>query len=710
MTAYLPRSIREKGRKTLLMMQVFNTVTFAFSFGEVILLLALFYGASDTQMAFMFAGIHLCALASITSPYFFKNRDNSAVWFMFWFIRSLICLSYLLLPFIEDAEIRIFMLIGIYYLFMLFKSIGGSAWLPAVRVLSTERERPEFISNIFNVIHILLIFSTLVSYLFLEIRVFGSELSNFHALIIIGVISGLLASYQLNKLPPTGMVDDASMSETLSVFKQMLKNSTQVKIMHIFMLQTAAMILLAYSISFFRNIMELKSEKIILLTLFGLISATLCTKFISISAGRINAWSILLIGNISMGIGAVIFAFSPEVDAKYFYFFIPLMIFIFAGRSAAMTIFSQMQADSMTEGKSLQNTIIYQLCTAVAGLSVLLFITCLEYYPDIRLMGSNNYSVIFLTSAVLCIAVCFTSYRVHYKHKLAINIALISPQNIYMMYRLQRLRVEEDSGRKNHIMEGFLREGSQISKQLMDDYLKTSDVRKRYAALRCIVDNPNMDFYPQILVEALSSESPIQIEAITALGFLDTTQDKGPLLTLYKEGDNYQKAIVIKTLLRLGHKFEVDEVLDVYKAIVTNRMRLHIIIGAIEVKRHDIIEAILRYELDKKPDAIWTRAIFHYTLEVYDRRLAMVEIFDEESALPGHGIEILIDYMDNSLPFPDEQISKLQALFIQKNIDEINALFRQEKLPEWMIAYSVESALGLLFLHCQNKEQSENKS
>ena len=86
-------------------MAVANPLGATLTIGQVSVLLALHYGASDLAMGLIYGAVYLAGLGAVLAPLLLTGRDTTAITAWSWWARSLLGGLVLLLPLMADPAL-----------------------------------------------------------------------------------------------------------------------------------------------------------------------------------------------------------------------------------------------------------------------------------------------------------------------------------------------------------------------------------------------------------------------------------------------------------------------------------------------------------------------------------------------------------------------------------------------------------------------------
>ncbi|PCJ59268.1 MAG: hypothetical protein COA79_11250 [Planctomycetota bacterium] len=720
MSVHLSRKVQRSIQPAIRTQIFFTAIGYVLILDQVVMMLALDYGASDLQMSFLYSAVHVSSIASLLLPYVFKNIDMKNIYGWAWLARSFTALFYITLLFIGNAhvEVKIFLVIVIHFHICCFRSFGARLYVPSLKVWCVKSELTGNLASIMQSTYIGQIVGRIIAFVLLSIAFFGEDLQEFLLifLIFIGSVANAYAGKIILKLPKVGTVvqkDSLGLKET---FFNVIKDPLRSKVGLIYMFLVIQVIFIAYLLSYFKLVVGLENRELFLIMLVGLLFATAVSKLLSIISNQIPSRVLMTFSSGALILFLLLWSLFPLLGEQPTFLYCLLLntgIFVFAGMSN--TVLGQIIARSLPDENAVQVNMIYMIFGLFGAIFGTGLINFLEPIAKSEVFSQlHEYSVLGFASAIAGVLITIVMWMMpKLKNRgLKKEFSLILPSNIIDMIRMNKAYSTKDLANNRWVIEGVMLKETPVSLDLVINTLKSSNITMKYSAYRSLNANPKMEAYSYVIEEVQNIYSPLRSEAITSLGFLNN-KDAIPILKkISKESDEMMISASIKSLLRLGVIFNSGEVIENYIKIENRMAKLHILVGLYSAKMSLDIFNILKFELKNRSDDSWLILVFQYYFAIFDKRETIEEIYDEERKKYGEGINYICDEIESDLLF---SLKKGEILSHLKN-SEFNEL--QLKLSQNIPAghsvkilidevdaiYNLTSAIGIIFMCIVDKE------
>lgn len=708
----LSRKIQRESLPILLRFNTINAIGVGFTQGYVISLLALYYGASDTQISIIYSAIFISSIASLLAPQFLNGKETTKIWRICWWTRSILSLSYLFIPFLPNNQIKITALTIIYFMFLAVRAIGTSAIFVAQKAICPPAKMQELSGKLFIRVNIALLLTGAFSFLILDKAGLPSQELAFMILIGIGVIANFAASISIRNLTKTGYVEGGGFNGLIDAFRVIIKNIHYRETLWLTMLITGQVICSSFIINYLRNIAGYSSGLVLAITSAGFLAGAIASYFITITGNHITHKAFYFIANFMLIIISLLWSLIKLIPTGNS-IITPLILFALTSFSLTLngSVLYRLQTARLPETNSYQVSIIYQLSAVLASL---LTIATLHFTSEYNIMATisffHTYSTTFLLWTILSITTCILSIKMRSEQQVTMKSELssLSPSNILDIFRYHRTSMmKQETARKLRI-DTLMQSSTPIAKKLALEWLNSPDIEKRVRAFLSLNRHPYPEAFDAVLAEATAPASPLQSEAITTLGILKNKKAIIPLKKMLSKSTDTAKAYIIKTLLRLDEKIDDDTILNIYWQTTYSGNRLNILLGVSETKRKKLITTILIKELQQKPTIIWTQTLLLYAAQAFNFKETLIDIFKEEKEEPGKGLEYILEETKEST-LAKLDIETVKTVF---NKSQYSELYKAEKVYNensiLKYAFDASSFLGLILLWIiqqENKDQ-----
>lgn len=664
--ALLTRQAQLAGQASLMRFARLNPLGANLAIGPLVTLLALTYGASDFQTGLMYASMHLSGVIVLFTPWICRGADASRVYTRAWFVRSVLGMAYLALPFLSGNTVKIWVLIVVYFGFMAARSIGVSAAQVVTKAISRPGELGRVVARQLNWWYVGTIAISLLSAGVLNrAEWFPTQEWAFFLLLVLGIVFNFAASLALRRVPPTGVLPGGSPLSLLSSIPSVLRDPERREVVLLALLTVPMGIAAGYHLNYLKVILKLSSDVVFMTTIGGMV-AMLGGSHLSGIVGRSIGFRPLQFGaHGCLALCGVVMAWcslfplqAQPVVAIALYILASLCI------SVSGAVFSALSIDRLGESHRLETSIIFQLAATLAaglGLGVL---SLAKVVGGSGIPGGHAYSYACLVWALFSLAVCWVSQRLRRPgNDTWGDIVMLHPANLMTAVRLHQVETSGDSlVERMHNLENVLTSGTAVSRARIMEFLKSPDPALRGSAYRSLWINPVPASAPVALREAFDPFSPLRREAITALGFLNDRSRIPALRQLLDDPSSRVAASALKTLMRLGERWSPGAVWDYWRAWQDPVERQEILVGLSATGQLDILWELVRRELEAGCDGRELRLILLHLAHALGERAELCEIWSMEAHAPGCGQAFVLGelvehagWSDLATPGPDHQ-------------------------------------------------------
>ncbi|MBF0246276.1 MAG: hypothetical protein HQL31_13595, partial [Planctomycetes bacterium] len=480
----LSRRIQQKAQKLLVRLSTTNAVGFGFTIGQVVYLLALLYGADDTQMGLLYAAPFTTALAVLFVPVLLNGRETTAIWSSFWWLRAALCLSYFGLPWIAAAHTRVWVFILIYYLFMSARAIGMAGYYPVFKALAAPREQPSMMARTLMFGQFGVLFAQVVSFLILTFNATGSEEHNLYLLLGIGMVFNALTAALIGRLPRTGYLDEGGMRNLFRTAKVMLRRPEYREVAVLTALQAAMSVFAGYLISYLRNIENFSGGEIFMFTVVGLLGAIAIANMQRIVGRHIRSRVMLFVSHGVLALLGLVGALVPLQPALVGNRWIIALIYGITaiGLTASTTVVLQLRTGRLPDRNPVEFSICFDMAQALGAVVAILCVRFVAVPLVAQFSQLHTYSPAFLLWTLTCLGVCLLTLLMTPENSGGFRqeLTALLPSNLFTIFRAHRLDRDDNFVRRQLALEGLLQNPGQVSRELILENLRSPDngVRK----------------------------------------------------------------------------------------------------------------------------------------------------------------------------------------------------------------------------------------
>lgn len=713
MNISLPRKTQLASGPKLFKIVVLTAVGFALLMDQAVMLLALHYQASDEQMSFLFAAIHIMALTGPLVPLLFRRLDMVQVYAGAWILRSIVGLGYLCLPFAPlSAQTKLIIVIILHYLVCCFRAIGVVVYHPVVKALTPKDRLKSTMAKLTEGAFLGSLGAKLLAFVCLTyaMKIYGEE-NLLVTLIIIGALCNLYSGKMAFSLPFVGSVMGQEGKSLRSTLGEFFRNKTRKLVAAVFFFQIISIIMQSYLLNYFKNFLGFSTDQVFMLGFFGVFCGLLSSKMLAIIGSRISTKFLMRATQLTGILMAMVWTSFPWMGYRPDF----LVCLILNGITtvalgASFTILAQIKAGSLPQNNSTQVAVIYQLFITLGAVCSTLLVKGI----NLRLhdLGSNSpqhyYYYFFFWAAACALTILMSHFLFSSKKNIPAlgELSLLWPSNLRDMAKLYRLEHGQNNPNDRLVLEGIIARGTLLSRDLLEDHLDSANVADRYMAFRMMNYRPYKSQFKRVLEEARTIDSPLRRDAITTLGFLGEKLAVEDLVSFLDDPDPAIVATSIKSLARLNFCFNEAEVKALYWKCPSSAIKLQILLGMAHCQNTQLTQTIVAEELKQKPSKIWACTLMQYLALHFDKKETIVSIFNEIDKDLERGFDYLLSELEETNPL-GQNPDALAQVVASEDWETLWGWLSSAKSSHPLIAalrransrpYDFHTALGLIYL------------
>lgn len=643
--ALVTRQAQLAGQGALVRFAMLNPLGANLAIGPLITLLALTYGASDFQTGLMYASMHLCGIVLLVTPTLCGGLDASRVYAGAWTIRSLLGLAYLALPFLTLNQVKIWLLIVVYFGFMAARSVGVSASQVVLKALSRPGELAEVVSRQLSWWYVGTIAISLLSAgVLTRAAAFPSQEWAFFPLLALGVVFNLAASWALARVPPTGALPRGTPLSILGALPGVLRDAERREVILLTLLMVPMGIAAGYHLNYLKVVLKLPSDVVFMTSIGGMV-AMLAGSHLAGVVGRTIGFRPLQFGAHGiLAICGVALAWCGLLPPRW-QPVLAIALYVLASLCLAVSgaVFSALSIDRLGDSRRLETSILFQLAASLAAALGLGLVALAKAVSGPGIPGGHDYSHVCLVWALCSLAVCWASQRLRRPGDDAWgDITMLHPANLVTAIRLHQVETSRESLlERMHNLEHVLVSGTAVSRKRILACLRSPDPAIRASAYRSLLVNPYPDAAPLALREGLDPVSPLRREALTALGFMQDRAHVPALRQLLDMGESRVAASALKSLLRLGEVFEASSIMGFWHAWKDPADRQELLVGLSATGQAGILWTLIRAELAAGATGRDLQLVLLHLAHALGERAEICELWTTEAQAPGRGQEFV---------------------------------------------------------------------
>ncbi len=643
MIAALPRPVQRQAQARALLVASLNPLGASITFGQIMYLLALHYGAGDTAMALLYASLNLTGLLSVLAPWLLAGQDTSTVQARAWFMRAVVSLGILALPLLATDGIKVWMLVVLVYLMMVARTVGILASASVQKAICSPRELASYSARAQGRWNLGVLLTTTLCFVVLHKQgLFPSTEWAFIALMAFGVVFNFATASVMAGMPQTGTITGASPLATLAGFAEAWRRPERREVLWLTLLQMPIGLAAAFQLNYLTHELGMPPARIFLLTLGGVLASVLAVRVLAVLAGRMSMRALWFGLHAVLATVALCWCMIEVVPVGSRTATCAVLWVLAAGAIAASTaVYASMLSDRLPRDDAARVSAVYQLVGVLATVLGLAGLAGGRWLVEYLGLPVHAYAHAFALWALLSTGVCFASLRLARGAAEVDLLAQLTPGNLSTIFRAHQLRTaERDLGPAQAMeREELLAAGTPAGRDLVLETLKSPDGWHRLAAVRAVRAAPFPEAAAALMAEAADEASPLRVEAVTTLGFIPGDRAVPLLRRLLDDADPWLGAAAVKSLARLGVNLPVEEILRRYAAVPTARERNELLIALAVAGRSGELEDLLSEAMRSGMPRSWQDNLALYTAQARGGRETMRMVLAADDERAGSGLE-----------------------------------------------------------------------
>ncbi len=690
-TKYLSKEERDKGIQHYLKWSTFNGFGFSFLGDTPVHLMAIHFGANNTQLGYISSILHVSGLILVFLPRLLSGMNLIKVQSYAWLMRGLVCCLYGVLLFFE-GQTAVTIILIVYTLFCLIRAIGVAMASPVQQMLTTSSTIGEIVVRMSNRFQITRLFSQFISFVVLSVKQL-TGVSGYLALMMLGIITNTIAALHLRKVPCREVVEYRQRRNIFAIFARIMRDKERAITLFVKWHTLSISILFAFTIPFLRKIAHFPPNVIFLYTILTTLSAILAGYILKPFADRIGSRPIITVFSFLLIIIATTWGYiSPMMPWLVFFLLGFATTFLHATVSL---LASRLELRSIPEKDKISYVSMINFFSAIVSLGIGLFGGILaDFGEQVSFPNLNPFGLTFFTAAILAMqngVLCFflkDPGSLSVKETAAI---LLSTRNLRTFLDIYQLSMTEDRAERTSILMSLGKSETSIATDEIQHIMKSPLSAEKEEVLKSLFAYPKPALLKNILQEASEKHSYHRVTAIFALGAYPGEEVEKLLLDCLDDPSPIIQSTAAKSLARIGNTTALSRI----KALaadpslgILERMNYLIAISLMD-KEGKYLAALFRIA-DHGNGSAFEQTIFSLAAKMLDFDPALSDLYQEENTNPRMGLQQLL-----------EEAKQLQPFFEHATtISDYYAHEKYQELWEWsqklLIKYDINGRLSYL--------------
>ena len=693
-TQYLSAAEREKGKKSYLAFASFNGLGFSFLGDTPIYLLAIHFGASNTQIGYLSSGLQVSGLVLLFLPRLLAGKNIIKVQFLAWLLRGLICTLYGLLFFVT-GQTAVALILSIYTLFCLLRTFGVAMDPPVQQMLTTPATTGELIVQASNRGQWSRLYALAISFGLLSIKQLA-ELTGLFVLQVLGICSNTLGALYLKQIPCREFVEYRRGRNLFVIFRESLKHRERAITMMVQWLTLSVAIMFGFVVPFLRRIVKFPNNTVFFFTIIGNFATILAGYFLKPFVDRIGSKPMLMMASFISAIVALTWSILPPTipwgllyGLSFVTSFFQTMIGLLVSRLALKSIPNKGKIGytSMVNFFSAIISLFMGLCGGQLA----------DFGGQTGFAGFNPFGLTFLAAALLALTngiLCsFLKDPGSLSVKETLHI-LFSTRNLKAFLDIYQLNITDDPLKRKSILMSIQQSETSLATEELQRIIKNPLSPEKGDALKSLFENPRPALLPDLLREALDAASYHRQSAVFALGAYPNNQSAKVLIGLLDDPSPAIRSTAAKSLALIGKtgylkkikRLAAEPNLDLWAT-----MNYFIALSVMDERGEYLADLFAR--LADHKEASFKQAMFSLAAKMLECEPILAELYQEENLAPQAGLKTLLEDTKQLQPFLKDA-ALLAEHYAQGRYEEIWRWCREllkEKKPKGPLFYLRQS-------------------
>lgn len=651
-TQFLSPEEREYGITHYLRFSTFNGIGFSLMGATTIYLMALYYGANNTQIGYLSSMLHVSGLILLFLPRMLAGKNIIKVQFMAWLMRGLVGSLYVFALFFSGQK-AVFIIMVVYTLYCIARTVGVAMGAPVQQMLTTSATSGELVVRSSARNQLTRLFSLFLSFLVLSIQQL-SELAGLFILEALGIIANTMAALQIRKVPCREVIEHREGRNIFVILRESLKHRERALTMSIKWLFLSETIIFSFIIPFLRKVMGFPSNIIFVYTIISAFATILATYFLKPFVDRIGSKPLLMMASFLLAVLAIVWSIIPPSISQMVIFVLGFVTGFFLHIS--MLLVSRLILRTLPGKDKIGYISMVNFFSAILSLAVGLSAGMVADLGErVMLPGFNPFGFTFLLAMLLALGngvLCvFLKDSGSLSVKETANI-LFSTRNLKAFLDIYQLNVTDDPIKRKSILLNIEQSNTAVATDEIQRIIKNPLSSEKGEVLKSLFENPRPALLDDLLHEALDKNSYHRQEAVFALAAYSEKRVEGTLIILLDDSSSRVRSTAAKSLARIGN----TEYLEKIKAFAENpatdlwaTMNYFIAISIMDQEGR-YLEDLFEKIIDSKGSS-FEQTMFSLTARMLECEPVLSELYQEENITQNAGLQLLLEDAKQLQPF-----------------------------------------------------------
>jgi hypothetical protein len=645
-TNFLSAEEKERGFSNLKKHSVWNGLGFSFMTEAIIYLMAINFNATNVQLGYISSALFLSGVVLLIVPRLFAGVQLKKIFFWGWLLRGLVGLAYLLLFFI-DGQAAVWLIMVIYTLFCLLRTLGVVANQPVVKSLLSSSNEGSRLIQLSTILGRSSLISRTISFAFLSIA-FLSGIKGLIFLTFLGVVVNTIASLYILKIPSREKVEEVKSSQGIfSLMRETLRNREKRYYLIVLWLFVMLGVLNGFIIPFLQKEGGIPSNQIFLYAMIGVVGGLISNYFIKPYIDKTGSKPLLILVTLILGLTFIAWAMVPPGAGLLVFMVMGVFhtFFVSMGFNLTNRLFFKILPQN-------RNRLAFSSMNSFAG-AVIALVTGLSAGKLADLMMNkesslpHTYTLVFLiASAVaftLALVTLFIKDRGSITLKEASELILYTPNRRAFLWTYQ-LSTTSDPQKRESTLLSLEKNPSDLATLEMKNQLNSPYSWEKERIFRSLFSYPRPDLADMVLAEADDNHSYNRLDALFALASYPGDETEEVLHRALEDQDPQVVSMALKSLTRLDSDKYIDLPEKIFPRISHSSHAVNDwFIACCEVD--DNGRHLEKLFILANPDKNYRfqQLIFCLAARYYGKGILLAPYYQKSNSEPGRGLDDLLE-------------------------------------------------------------------
>ena len=676
-TQYLSAAERGKGVYHYLRFAMFNGAGFSLMGDTTMYLMALYFGATNTQIGYLSAVIHVSGLVLLFLPRLLAGRNIITVQFSTWSLRGMFCILYLSVLFFQ-GQAAVYVIMVVYTLFCIVRTVGVAMAAPVQRMLTTSAATGELVIRSSTRHQSSRLLALFLSFLVLSVQHI-SELAGLFILEFVGILLNTAASLQIKRIPCREVVEYQRGRNIFVILAESLKQRERTLTIVIKWLFLSETIIFAFVVPFLRKIVGLPSNMIFVYTIITAAATITASYFLKPFVDRIGSKPMLMMASFLLAVLAIGWSILPASTPRALIFLLGFATAFFLHTS--MLLLSRLILKSLPTKDKIGYTSMLNFFSGVLSLVVGLSAGMVaDLGEQLLLPVLNPFGLTFLLATGLAlitgILCAFLKDSGSLSVKDTIQI-LFSTRNLKAFLDIYQFNVTENPLKRKSILLSIEYSNTAIATDEIQRIIRHPLSSEKGEVIKSLFENPRPALLDDLIHEALDENSYHRQAAAFALGAYPDERVETTLIRLLDDPSQRIRSTAAKSLARVGNTSYLERIQALAGEPSTNlwaAMNYFIAISIMDQKGR-YLEHLFGKTIDRQGPH-FDQTMLSLAAEMLDSSPALADLYQEENLTDNAGLKLLLEDAKQLEPFL-RQSNMLYKHFSQGRYQEIWAWCRE---------------------------------